>query len=70
MDLPETENGKLVVHYSRLVYAKVGHRACLYPIDHTSSWVSNTCEAVTSEVLSYDQNSGRIETLNSVYYPM
>jgi hypothetical protein len=57
------------VKYSSLVYAEVGHCALLRPIDHPSYFVSNEKVARTSKVLSYNRDTGRIETENTVYIP-
>lgn len=44
--------------------------AYLTPIDHTSDLVSNTKLVRTSKVVSYDEATGRLETLNSIYVPV
>lgn len=45
-----------------------GKPAWVKPIDHTSPYVSNTQNVVTSKVLSIKKN-GVFETLNSIYVP-
>jgi len=60
---------KPTVRYEKLYAAVVGHRGSLIPVDHprghlNGDWVN------TSRVLSYDEETGRIETLNTVYVPV
>lgn len=64
-------NDKKVVHYDAKKGAdiKVGRRAMVWPIDHTSPTVSNQTVAVTTPVTSYDEKTGVFETLNSKYVP-
>lgn len=65
---------KPTVHYQTLLFVKVGSFALLYPVDHPNHLpehkVSNNQEVTTSKVLSYDDQTGRIETLNTIYVPV
>jgi hypothetical protein len=49
-------------------------RACLRPVNHRNhaegQSVSNWRYAITSPVESWNEATGRIETLNTVYLPM
>lgn len=46
------------------------NRAVLHLIDHPDkSRVSNTKEVITSDVVSWDEITGVIETLNTIYKP-
>jgi len=47
----------------------VGCGALVWPVDHTSPFVSNEQVAVTSKVISHDPETGVFETLNSIYKP-
>jgi hypothetical protein len=63
---------KRTVRYSTVepgIKATVGRRYQLYPVDHTSMLVSNTNWCSTSPVVSVDIETGRIETMNSIYMP-
>ena len=42
--------------------------AYLIPLDHPNERCNNI-EVNTSEVISYDEDSGRLETVNTVYIP-
>lgn len=45
-------------------------RARLYPIDHPDTEnVSNTTWCLTSAVQNYNETTGVIETLNTIYLP-
>jgi hypothetical protein len=50
-------------------YIVVGEGAQVYPIDHTSLLVTNTCLANTTKVL-LKNDDGSFETLNSIYKPV
>ena len=66
-----TAISKKIVHYDLEQGAIVfEYGAILNPVDHPDSAnVSNTKEVFTSKVLSYDPESGRIETENTIYIP-
>jgi hypothetical protein len=62
---------KKIVHYdkSKGVHP-IMNRVVLFPVDHPySERVSNTMEVITSNVISWDEENGRIETMNTVYIP-
>lgn len=47
------------------------NKAILHPVDHPDHLnVSNTKEVVTSDVVSWCIESGRIETKNTIYIPL
>lgn len=58
---------KPVVRYSALIYCEVGKPALVKPINHPSASVFNTKDALTSNVISYDKNTGAFETRNTRY---
>ena len=62
---------KPVVQFSRKAGVVILHgRALLKPIDHTSVFVSNTKQAITSLILKQEYKYGRIislETENTIY---
>lgn len=59
-----------IVHYRNPVGdIVVGQSAFVFPIDHTSSLVSNTTMVRTSAVKEYDPKSGVFVTQNNVYVP-
>jgi hypothetical protein len=62
---------KKIVHYDKKKgVSPIMNRMILFPIDHPDNErVSNTQEAVTSTVVSWDEESGRIETQNTIYLP-
>lgn len=60
---------KPTVHYTKVFYVSVNDHAVLTPKDHPSLSVSNEGPAMTSLVLSYDEETGRIETMNTIYMP-
>ena len=48
-----------------------GGSAYLYPVDHPDTTnVSNTTVARTSKVVSWNKETGVIETLNTIYTPI
>jgi len=63
---------KPTVHYdaSKGAHIYEGFKALVYPIDHTSEWVSNTKMVTTSKVIRHDVKSGEFETMNTIYKPM
>jgi hypothetical protein len=63
-------NKKPVVFYKTDIKPTlvVGERAWVFPINHTSPWVSNKYKAYTSKVLRV-LASGVFETQNSIYKP-
>jgi len=56
-------------HKNSLVFMGLNNSAYLLPIDHPSERVSNTCAVQTSNVISFDEATGRLETQNTVYIP-
>ena len=62
---------KATVHYrpSQWDIIKVGCSATVFPVDHTSPWVSNTKVCFTSAVQSLGPGEGEFETMNSIYKP-
>lgn len=63
---------KKVVHYDadRGVMEGPSDGMILYPIDHPDSErVSNRKGVLTSPVLSFNEESGVIETANTIYHP-
>lgn len=63
---------KRIVHYddSKPVQ-EVGERVILHPINHPDTInVSNTTTVITSKVVSWNKETGVIETQNTVYIPM
>ena len=64
---------KLVVHYRAVAKdcpLAVGLRYALYPTDHPSPFVSNSCICFTSQVVDFNRKTGIIETLNTIYTPL
>ena len=45
----------------------VGEGAIVWPTNHPGDRVSNKRFAVTSFVMSYDEDTGEFETLNTIY---
>lgn len=65
-------NTKKVVHYDPSIkpVVVVGCPTILVPIDHPDDVnVTNTRPARTSDVIAYDERTGRIETMNTIYLP-
>lgn len=63
---------KKIVHYNKhpLNRITINRPAVVWPIDHPDSRnVSNTKPVFTSPVLSYDEDTGEFETLNTIYKP-
>ncbi len=63
---------KKTVRYSDVepgIKIQVGQRYQLYPVDHTSPFVSNTRWCSTSPVVSFNRKTGEIETCYSIYMP-
>lgn len=66
---------KKIVHYDtrmgvQLVEYSNGQGAMVYPVDHPDTWnVSNENVCFTSKVVSWDETSGRLETMNTIYLP-
>jgi len=62
---------KQTVHYdlSKGTNIKIGNCAQVYPLDHPSALVSNKTLVITSEVMSYNKESGVFETQNTMYVP-
>ena len=63
---------KKTVRYSDVepgIKIQVGQRYQLYPIDHTSPFVSNSRWCSTSPVVSFNRKTGEIETCYSIYMP-
>lgn len=63
-------SSKKTVRYSQLGACMVGSSALLLPVDHPGPHVSNTKFVTTSTVLSFDPETGIIETLNTRYVPV
>ena len=62
--------GKKVVHYTDVPYM-VGNVAYLTRLDPPDGLnVTNSSLVRTSRVVSHDDSSGRIETLNTIYMPI
>lgn len=63
---------KQIVNYkpSDTDFIQVGCRATIIPTNHPSLLVSNTRIAVTTEVISYNKETGEFETLNTIYKPL
>lgn len=64
--------GKKVVRYRAVAInwpPVVGHGYALYPVDHPSIYVSNSSICYTSNVVAIDFDTGRIETIYTVYIP-
>lgn len=67
-------NTKKVVHYRNDPDHKptviVGHSTILVPVDHPDEAnVSNERPARTTAVIAYDERTGRIETMRTIYLP-
>lgn len=62
---------KQIVHYDSATTKKikVGEPALVFPLDHTSDYVSNLTMTRTSTVVSYNKKTGEFETLNTLYIP-
>lgn len=63
---------KKIVHYDadRGVMEGPSNGMILYPVDHPDSdHVSNRTAVLTSPVVSFDEESGVIETTNTIYHP-
>ena len=72
---------KATVHYTEVVgfpretaegfdaSVRVGDRAFVVPVDHTSPYVSNGTWATTTPVVSFDPATGVFETANTIYVP-
>ncbi len=65
-------NKQLVSYKSIDILIKVcpNTKILIYPADHPSSYVSNTNVCLTSLVLSFCRDSGKIETQNTIYTPL
>jgi hypothetical protein len=64
------EKNKQVVQYrvTPYQYIQVGESAVVIPVDHPDTeLVTNGQAALTSEVLSYDTETGEFETKNTLY---
>lgn len=64
---------KKVVHYNDMhaVYGWKNGSVFLCPVDHPDTVnVSNTKPVMTSTVVSWDKETGIIETLNTIYKPI
>jgi hypothetical protein len=61
---------KATVNYATIEgELRVGFSALVWPINHTSPWVSNKGIARTSAVVHIGEN-GEFETMNSIYKPI
>lgn len=45
----------------------IGDNCIIYPIDHPSSFVSNENFAMTSPIISIDEENNSFETENTIY---
>lgn len=62
---------KPVVHYSVLWSdVEIGYSATLTPVNHPATYLNNYPCIYTSYVVSYDKETGRIETRNTIYLPL
>jgi hypothetical protein len=62
---------KATVHFDptrKGLAPRVGSKAIVFPIDHTSALVSNTKHVLTSRVTAVNPD-GSFETMNSLYVP-
>ena len=70
---PLAGKDKPVVRYRGTATAAIGRSAFLHPIDHPNHLrghdVSNTRVVRTSAVIDFDAETGRIETMNTIYLP-
>ena len=62
---------KPTVQYDPTLFHSIllGNSALVYPLDHTSPYVSNTKLVKTSKVVFYNETTGEFETLNTLYKP-
>lgn len=51
-------------------YIEINQQALIIPINHPSPLVSNTRYTRTSTVLSHDKDTGKFETINTLYEPV
>jgi hypothetical protein len=62
------------VGYTKPRYIAVGHRAVVFVPNHPNHliWhnIGQNVVVTTSTVLSYDDETGEFETLNTIYYPL
>lgn len=67
------QNTKPTVHYLGMPDFH-GKCAILIPVDHQNHIegqdVANNIPAITSKIVHYDKETGRIETMNTVYMPL
>lgn len=63
---------KPIVNYkpSDIDFIQIGCRATVIPTNHPSDLVSNTKIVLTTEVISYNKETGEFETLNTIYKPL
>jgi len=67
----KTFNAKRIVHYrlDKEHRISIGRPALIYPIDHSSPYVTNTKAVITSTVIVV-RPDGEFETMNTIYRPM
>ena len=65
--LPKEIKQRVKYDGSKGFHIQVGMSALIHPIDHPSYRVSNGSLTQTSTVLSYDEETGVFETLNTIY---
>lgn len=62
---------KPVVHYSKLIgIVEIGHSAMVVTVDHPAEYLNRAIYVQTSAVQKWDEGSGEIETLNTLYKPV
>lgn len=61
---------KPTVHYKEVSAIVIGESTYVFPVDHPSSYVSNTTYTRTSKVVAHDPETGRFETKNTIYVPL
>lgn len=67
MNETTVQNNKRIVNYTGKAILS-GNRAILIPVNHPDTTnVQNGEFATTSKVLQHDEQTGRIETLNTIY---
>lgn len=61
---------KKIVKYTRLYFCKIGEAAFLDTVNHPNlGSAGSTKPAITSNVISFDPETGHLETENTKYVP-
>lgn len=64
---------KQIVKYSQLRFCRVGCSANVTPMNHTNPIfgqdVENGFPCTTSDVISFNEDTGVFETMNTIYVP-